>query len=131
MSQKSELDSIQLLFQRPNEPLFTAKDNGKAVFELPPSFYTERYQTIGSSISSRLGEDVERIVPLQTIPPPNLEFTKPIEIRGCFSLFNKIHQKIAGQLIEMLMNVPESEFISFAAYIKDRLNPYLYLVSFT
>lgn len=131
MSQKSEIDSIQLLFQRPNEPLFTAKNDGKTVFELPPSFYTERYQTIGAAIGDRLGEDVERIVTLRNIQPPNLEFTKPIAIRGSFSLFNKTHQTIAGQLIGILMDVPEAEFISFAAYIKDRLNPYLYLVSFS
>lgn len=49
-------NEIGLLFQRPNEPLFTVKDNGKTVFELPPDFYTERYKTIGATLSTRLGE---------------------------------------------------------------------------
>lgn len=44
-------DGLRLLFQRPNEPLFTVKDSGKTVFELPSNFYTERYKTIGSSLS--------------------------------------------------------------------------------
>lgn len=131
MTEKNQesIDAIKLLFQRPNEPLFTAKDDGKTVFELPPEFFTERYKTIGTSLSSRLGEDADRIIRLRTIPPPNLDFTRPIGIRGSFSLFNRTHQRIAGQLIEIFINLPEQDFISTAAYIKDRVNPYLFTVS--
>lgn len=121
-------NNIKLLFQRPNEPLFTVKDNGKAVFELPPDFYTERYQTIGATLSSRIGEDIERTIHLRSIQHPNIEFTKPIKMHGTFSLFNKMHQQIAGQLIKLLMDTPEQDFISTAAFIKDRINPYLFLV---
>lgn len=132
MSKTSEssdtADAIKLLFQRPNEPLFTARDDGKTVFELPPDFYTERYKTIGITTSTRLGEDAERIIRLRTVQPPNLDFTKPIPIRGSFSLFNRTHQQIAGQLIELFINLPEQDLISTAAYVKDRVNPYLYLV---
>lgn len=125
----SNLNEITLLFQRPNEPLFTAKDNGKTVFELPPDFYTERYKSIGVSIGIRIGEDAERTVPLRSIKHPKLEFTQPIKIRGSFSLFNKQHQLIAGQLTEILLQTPVDDLVSMAAYIKDRVNPYLYLVS--
>lgn len=129
-SENSEtVDALKLLFQRPNEPLFTAKDDGKTVFELPPEFYTERYKTIGITTSTRLGEDADRIIRLRSIQPPNLDFTKSIPIHGSFSLFNKTHQQIAGQLIELFLNVSEQDFISTAAYVKDRVNPYLYLVS--
>lgn len=127
----SNLDAVTLLFQRPNEPLFTAKDNGKSVFELPPDFYTERYQSIGVSIGIRIGEDanIDRTIPLRSIQHPNLEFTRPIQIRGTFSLFNQQHQRIAGQLTQILLQTPVDDLVSMAAYIKDRVNPYLFLVS--
>lgn len=125
----SNLDAIRLLFQRPNEPLFTAKDNGKTVFELPPDFYTQRYKSIGTSIGIRLGEDAERTIPLRSIQHPNLEFARPIQKRGSFSLFNQQHQKIAGELTQILLTTPVDDLVSMAGYIKDRVNPYLFLVS--
>lgn len=121
-------DGIRLLFQRPNEPLFTVKDNGKTTFELPSDFYTERYKTIGPSLSTRIGEDVEKTIHLRPVQQPNLDFTKPIKLRGSFSLFSKSHQIIAGELIRILLELPEDDFISTAAFIKDRVNPYLFLV---
>lgn len=124
----SNLDVIPLLFQRPNEPLFTAKDNGKTIFDLPPDFYTDRYKSIGTAIGIRLGEDAERTIPLRSIQHPNLEFARSIQIRGTFSLFNQQHQKIAGQLTQILLQTPVDDLVSMAAYIKDRVNPYLYLV---
>lgn len=118
---------INLLFQRPNEPLFTAKDDGKTAFDVPLDFYTDRYKIIGTSLRASF-DNVERYVQLRSIQLPNLDFTKPIKRRGPFSLFNKNHQKIAGQLIQILMDASERDFISLSAYIKDRVNPYLFLV---
>lgn len=125
----SNLDDILLLFQRPNEPLFTAKDNGKTVFDLPPEFYTDRYKSIGTSIGIRLGEDAERTIPLRNIKPPNLDFTQPIQRRGPFSLFNQQHQIIAGELTQILLQTPVDELLSMAGYIRDRVNPHLFVVS--
>lgn len=127
----SNLDAITLLFQRPNEPLFTAKDNGKTIFELPSDFYTKRYESIGLSIGQRLGEDAERTIPLRSVQHPNLEFALPVRIRGPFNLFNHQHQQIAGQLIEILLQTPGDDLVSMAGYIKDRINPYLFLVSYS
>lgn len=123
-------DDINLLFQRPNEPLFTVKDNGKTVFELPPEFYTERYKTIGATLASRLGEDVERTIQLREITPPNVDFAHAVHMHGPFSLFNRTHQQVAGQLIKIFLDSPASDFISTAAFVKDRVNPYLFLVNF-
>lgn len=123
-------DGIRLLFQRPNEPVFTVKDGGKTAFELPSNFYTERYRTIGSTLSNRIGEDVEKTIHLRPIQQPNLDFLKSIKVHGSFSLFNKNHQQIAGELIKMLLDLPEQEFISTVAFIKDRVNPYLFLVRY-
>lgn len=121
--------NIPLLFQRPTEPVFTKKDNGKVAFELPEDYYTERYKTIGISLSNRIGEDVDRTIALRPVSHPNLDFTKKIKIRGPFSLFNKKHQEIAGELIKLFLDLPDADtLLSTAAYVKDRVNPYLFQV---
>lgn len=124
-------DNIVLLFQRPNEPLFAPKDNGKVVFDVPSEFYTDRYKTIGTTISSRFGTNVDKTVHLRSdIQLPNLDFTKSIKKQGPFSLFNKQHQQIAGELIQIFLEVPDLEtLLSAAAYCKDRTNAYLFTVN--
>lgn len=126
-------DNIKKLFQRPNEPLFTLKDNGKTAFEVPADFYVDRYKTIGETISNRVGEDVERnIIHLTSVPHPSLDFTKTLPIKGPFSLFKKSHLEIAGQMIKIFLDLPDPmTLLSTAAYIKDRVNPYLFLVNFS
>lgn len=129
---KSKAQDIALLFDRPIEPLFTKKQNGKVAFEVPQEYYTDRYKPIGISLSTRLGEEVDRTVPLNPIQQlPNLDFASPVRRRGTFSLFNRSHQEIAGQLIQLFIDAPNTDgFLSLAAYVKDRVNPYLYQVSF-
>lgn len=120
---------LALLFERPFEPLFTKRDSGKAAFDVPQTYFTERYQTIATELASRLGEDVERTVQLRPITPPNLEFTNVVRIRGPFSLFNKKHQEAAGQLVKLFMDASDATaFLSLSAFIKDRVNPYLFQV---
>lgn len=120
-------DDIKLLFERPLDPLFTKRDNGKAVFDVPQNYYTDRYQNIALELSSRFGEDVDRTISLRPITTPNLDFTEGVRIRGPFSLFNKKHQEIAGQLVKIFMDAPDKQtFLSVSAYVKDRVNPYLF-----
>lgn len=120
--------SLLLLFQRPNEPLFTKKDNGKVVFDVPEDFLTDRYKPIGSELQSRFGEDVETRVPLRSIAHPDISFaTANIPLKGPFSLFNLYNKQVAGRLIKLFMDVPDlSTFLSTAAYVKDRVNTYLF-----
>lgn len=123
-------DHMKLLFQRPNEPLFTVKGDGKSAFDVPSTFYGERYKTIGAAISTRLGDAVEVIHLRSDISLPNLDFTKSLKIHGPFSLFNRKHQEISGQLIKLFIDLPDPDtLLSTAAYCKDRVNPYLFLVS--
>lgn len=130
MTSKTAKDDLKLLFERPKEPLFTTKDNGKVAFDVPPDYYTDRYKPIGLSLSSRLGEDVERTVHLRSVEKPNLDFAKSVKLRGPFSLFNRKHQEIAGQLTGIFLDAPDVEtLLSTAAYVKDRINPYLFQVS--
>lgn len=122
-------DHLKLLFQRPNEPLFTVKDNGKTAFDVPYEFYNDRYKAIGTTLSTRLGDSVERIHLRSDISIPNLDFAKELKIHGPFSLFNKRHQEIAGQLIKVFLDLPDPDvLLPTAAYCKDRVNPYLFMV---
>lgn len=130
MAKPDTKQDIKLLFERPFEPLFTKRDNGKATFNVPQNYFTDRYESIGTELSSRFGEDVERTVQLSPVTLPKLDFAAPIRIRGPFSLFNKKHQEIAGQLIQILIDTPDAaSFLSTAAYIKDRVNAYLFQVN--
>lgn len=130
MAKPTAKDDLKLLFQRPTEPLFTTKDNGKVTFDVPQDYYTDRYKPIGITLASRLGENVERTVHLRPIQQPNLDFCKSIKMYGPFSLFNRKHQDIAGQLTGIFLDAPNvDDLLSIAAYIKDRVNPYLFQVS--
>lgn len=130
-NQSAVKENIALLFQRPNEPLFAPKDNGKVVFDVPSEFYTDRYKIIGTAISSRFGTNINKTVHLRSdIQSPNLDFIKPIKKQGPFSLFNKQHQQIAGELIRIFIEIPDLEtLLSTAAYCKDRTNAYLFTVN--
>lgn len=123
------VNNMHLLFQRPNEPVFTKKDNGLVVFELPTEFYTERYQVIANTLAPRHGDLNVRTVQVQTIPLPDLKFSQTIQRHGPFSLFSRKHQEIAGQLIQMFVDVDSAEvLLNTAAYVRDRVNPYLFQV---
>lgn len=63
--------------------------------------------------------------------PPNIDFAKAVRVRGPFSLFNRTHQQVAGQLVQIFLDSPANDFVSTAAFVKDRINPYLFLVIFS
>lgn len=63
--------------------------------------------------------------------PPNIDFAKAVRMRGPFSLFNRTHQQVAGQLVQIFLDSPANDFVSTAAFVKDRINPYLFLVIFS
>lgn len=124
-------DNLLLLFQKPNEPLFTEKDNGKSVIEVPAEFYTDRYRPLGDELSTRFGEDATNKValkPLKTLP--DLSFASTLSKDGGFSLFNRIHKEMAGKLIKIFMDQPDTAtLLSCAAYCKDRVNVDLFQYS--
>lgn len=130
-AQNIGVDSLHLLFQRPNEPVFTKKDNGRAIFEIPPEFYTERYQSIVNTLAPRHDNLNIRTIPVRSVPFPDLHFTQSLQKHGPFSLFSKKHQGIAGQLIQVFVDIANPEtLLNTAAYVRDRVNPYLFQVRF-
>ncbi|XP_034653505.1 phenoloxidase 2 [Drosophila subobscura] len=124
----TDLKALELLFQRPLEPVFTTRDQGKVVLELPDSFYTDRYRNDTVAVSNRFSQDVDLKIPVQELAnKPNLDFAKKLGRKNQFSLFNDRHREIASQLITLFMGAPNlKQFVSLAAYTKDRLNPVLF-----
>lgn len=119
--------NLLLLFQRPNEPLFTKKDNGKTAFDVPEDFLTDRYKPIGTELQTRFGDDVANKIPLRSVAHPDIAFAAVIPRTGPFSLFNQRNKEIAGHLIKIFMDLPDVDtLMSTAAYVKDRLNPHLF-----
>ncbi|XP_058827992.1 uncharacterized protein LOC131687914 [Topomyia yanbarensis] len=115
------------LLQRPLEPTFYPKDNGKTVIDLPENYLTERYRPIGESLQNRFGSDADTRIPVRNVGTPSIGFAEAIDRRGGFSLFNEKHRKIAGELIAFFINQPDVEsLMSVGAYARDRLNPMLF-----
>lgn len=122
--------NLLLLFQKPLEPVFTPKDNGKTAFDLPVDYYTDRYKPIGTELSSRLGDDIEKRVSLVPVAPPDLSFAISLARNAGFSLFNQKHKEIAAQLTQIFLDAPDAATLtSLAAYVKDRVNVYLFQYS--
>ncbi|KAH8266304.1 hypothetical protein KR038_011975 [Drosophila bunnanda] len=124
----TDLKALELLFQRPLEPVFTTRDSGKTVLELPDSFYTDRYRNDTETVGNRFSKDVDLKIPVQELANiPNLDFTKKLGPKHQFSLFNDRHREIASQLITLFMGAPNlRQFVSLSVYTKDRVNPVLF-----
>lgn len=132
MSSEQNKKALNLLFQNPLEPVFATRDSGKAVLDVPDSFYTEQYAEVKEEIQNRFGEEVDVKIPIRDLKKkPNLDFAKPLTKRRQFSLFYAPHRRIAAQLIQLLLEpTTEEDFISLAAYVKDRVNAFLFQYAF-
>lgn len=132
MTEVEAKKNFKFLFERPFEPIFATKESteGKVAFEVPKDFYTDRYKTVANSVSTRVG--VEKSIRVHEVQHPDLKFTERIPIQGGFSLFNPLHQDIAGQLVQLLLDQPDADtFFTVSTYIRDRINPYLFQVRFS
>ena len=120
-------ENLLALLQKPLEPTFYPKDDGKTIIDLPENFLTERYRMIGQDIQTRFGSDANNRVPVRNISTPNIAFAEVIDRRGAFSIFIPSHRRISGQLIEFFLNQPDvNTLMSVAAYARDRLNPVMF-----
>lgn len=125
-------NDLLLLFQKPTEPLFTPKDDGKTSIDIPSEFYTDRYRPIGDTLSTRFGDEATNKVVLKPLKTyPDLSFASTLSKNGGFSLFNQTHKDMAGKLIQILIDTPLADLISVAGYIRDRVNAYLFQYAFS
>lgn len=116
----TDLKALELLFQRPLEPVFTTRDNGKTVFDLPESVYTDRYRNNTEEVSNRFSQNVETRIPVRELAKkPNLEFAAKLGHKKQFSLFINSHKEIASKLIQLFLDAPNlQQFVALAAYTK-------------
>ncbi|XP_054739573.1 phenoloxidase 2 [Anastrepha obliqua] len=133
MSSAQNKKAIDLLFQNPLEPVFSARDDGKSILDVPDSFYTEQYAEVKEDIQNRFGEEVDVKIPVRDVrQKPSLDFAKPLGKRQQFSLFYAPHRRIAAQLIQLLLGpANEEDFIAMAAYVRDRVNAFLFQYAFS
>lgn len=100
MANKSNL---LLLFDRPQEPVFVAKGDKKAVFDVPNNYLADRYKPIGVELANRFGEDANERIPVSEISIPPLGEILELERDANFSLFIPKHRRIAGRLIDIFL----------------------------
>ncbi|XP_055606343.1 phenoloxidase 2 [Uranotaenia lowii] len=123
----TEANDILALLQRPLEPTFLPKDNGKVIIDVPDDYLTDRYRPIGAEITTRFSNDAEQRIPIKNVAPPDLSFANGIDRRGGFSLFVPKHRDAAAALITLFINQPDvASLMSVATYCRDRLNPVLF-----
>lgn len=94
--------NLLLLFERPQEPVFMAKGEN-SVFDVPDSFYNERYKPIGTELSTRFGGEAENKITVKQITLPNLSVPLSLGRHEHFSLFLPKHRKIAARLIDIFL----------------------------
>ena len=123
----SDSKNLLLLFQRPLEPSFFPKDDGKTSVVLPASHYSDRYKPISQGLQTRFAAETTNTVDAIDITLPDLRFANKISKTAALSLFLPLHQEIAGKLIKLFTAQPNLKTLfSVAAYARDRLNPYLF-----
>ncbi|XP_058457196.1 phenoloxidase 2-like [Malaya genurostris] len=117
--------NLLLLYDRPREPIFMSK--GKAIFDVPDNYLTDRYRPIGPEIQNRFGDQAEERIPVRSIALPDLRIPMSLGRQEQFSLFIPRHRKIAARLIDIFMGMRNIEDLqSCAVFARDRINPYLF-----
>ncbi|CAH0713396.1 unnamed protein product, partial [Brenthis ino] len=116
--------NLLLFFDRPTEPCFMPKDG--SVFQLPSNYFPEKYKDSSNVLSSRFGEGATPI-PLRNIALPNLSLPMQLPYHDQFSLFVPKHRKMAGNLIDVFMNMRDvDDLLSVCSYCQLRINPYMF-----
>nr|Q6UEH6.1 RecName: Full=Phenoloxidase subunit 2; AltName: Full=Prophenoloxidase subunit 2; Flags: Precursor [Galleria mellonella]AAQ75026.1 prophenoloxidase subunit 2 [Galleria mellonella] len=122
--------SLQLLFDRPNEPLITPKGENGAIFQLTQDLLPVDYEDNGIALNNRFGEEADEKIPLKPLSnPPQFPIASQLPTDADFSLFLPRHQEMATEVIDVLMNIPENQLddlLSSCVYARGRLNPQLF-----
>ncbi|KRT79998.1 hypothetical protein AMK59_6392 [Oryctes borbonicus] len=127
---RSDLNNLVALFDRPLEPMVRVK--GDKSFKLPAEYVTERYKNNAIEISNRFGEEASENVTVEKVPIPDLGDILTLGRKENFSLFIPKHREISAKLINIFLNASDSKvLLSIATYVHDRVNPYLFIYSFS
>nr|BAM76812.1 prophenoloxidase 2 [Mythimna separata] len=124
------VESLKLLFDRPNEPLITPKGDQKAVFQLSEKLVPPEYASNGVELNDRFGDDAGEKIPLKTLTNyPSFSKASQLPSDADFSLFLPKHQEMATEVIDALLGVPENQlqdFLSTCVFARANLNPQLF-----
>ncbi|XP_022160595.1 phenoloxidase 2-like [Myzus persicae] len=122
----ADKNNILYLFDRPTEPIFIGKGDDNVSFDVPTEYLTDRYKPLASDIQTRFpGGKTVPITKLNNIPDLSIPLGLKRDVP--FSLFNPSHSKMAGKLIEILMNAKSyDDLLSLSVYCRDRINPYMF-----
>ncbi|XP_058464518.1 phenoloxidase 1-like [Malaya genurostris] len=128
----TDKNSLLALLQRPLEPTFLPKDDGKTVIIVPEEYMSDRYRPLTTDIQSRLTGGAEVEIPVRNVGIPDISFAEVIDRRGAFSLFIEKHRSIAGQLINLFMSQKDvTSLMAVGTYARERLNPVLFQYAMT
>ncbi|XP_063541091.1 phenoloxidase subunit 2-like [Cydia strobilella] len=124
------VNSLKLLFDRPNEPLITPKGENNAVFQLTEQVLSEEYSSNGIELNNRFGDDASEKIPVKQLSQvPQFDKARQLPVDSDFSLFIPLHQEYATEVIDALMRVPENQlqdFLSTCIFARANLNPQLF-----
>ncbi|XP_050679709.1 phenoloxidase subunit 1 isoform X2 [Leptidea sinapis] len=119
--------NLQLFFDRPTEPCFMQKGEKKAVFQLPDTYYPDKYKSASSTLADRFGSDATRTIPVRNIAMPNLSLPLQLPYHDQFSLWVPRHRQMAARLIDVFMGMRDLEDLqAVCSYCQLRMNPYLF-----
>ncbi|KAL1138896.1 hypothetical protein AAG570_008958 [Ranatra chinensis] len=111
---------------RPNEPTFLPKGDNSVTVDIPSEYFTDRYKPLEDSLSNRFSTDDR--VKIKKIAIPDLSYPLQLGRRDNFSLFIPSHHRMAASLINTFMGLRTlDDFMSVAAYARDRVNPYMFM----
>ncbi|XP_072934537.1 phenoloxidase subunit 2-like [Epargyreus clarus] len=122
--------SLQLLFDRPGEPMLTPKGDENALFLLSKEFLPKDFENIGLEINNRFSRDASQTIPLQNLKQlPSFPKASKLPADADFSIFLPAHQEMADEVIDILMGVPENnlqQFLSTCVFSRVNLNAQLF-----
>ncbi|XP_023951055.2 phenoloxidase 1 [Bicyclus anynana] len=124
------VNSLKLLFDRPNEPMVSPKGDNNALFQVTEQYLGEDYQNNGIEINNRYGDTATEIIPLKDLQQvPRFTLARQLPRDAEFSTFLPAHQEMADEVIDELLSVPENQlqdFLSTCVFARVNLNPQLF-----
>lgn len=121
-------EAITLMFDRPLEPLLMPKGTyANWIFELPDVFLKTRQRLLSAKIKKRFARKGVKPIEVKNTAIPDITIPLQLSRLDNFSLLLSEHRDIAGALIGIFMERRNrQDLISTAAYVRDRVNPYLF-----
>ncbi|XP_046384836.1 phenoloxidase 2-like [Ischnura elegans] len=126
----SDKTHILYLLCRPTEPIFIPKGRYRVTFDVDhKDFLAPQHQDVRKKVMERIESEVEQVsVPLKKIEWPDLSEVMEVGRHQPFSIFLPSHRRAAERLLDIFMGAASYEdFLSCAAYARDRVNPTLFV----